>query len=188
MAPAGRPRAYGLVMAAGAVAVAVGPLGGLFTTYLSWRLVFAGEVLIVLGILALTRQIEDEPPGPRPKIDLVGVVLSAAGLGLAVFGVLRSSVWGWVAPKPDAPELFGVSATLWLILGGLWTPDAICDRCSAPAGGANQPETSVRIGPRSEDRVGRRVDSPPRSSRPPCRRPSVVADSASPAERATLTT
>jgi MFS family permease len=119
--PEGRPRAYGLVMAAGAVAVAVGPLiGGLFTTYLSWRLVFAGEVLIVLAILALTRRIEDEPPGRRPRIDLVGVVLSAAGLGFAVFGVLCSSVWGWVAPKPDAPELFGISATLWLILGGLF--------------------------------------------------------------------
>ncbi len=117
----GRPRAYGLVMAAGAVAVAVGPLiGGLFTTYLSWRLVFAGEVLIVIGILVLTRGIQDEPPGERPRIDLVGVVLSAAGLGLAVFGVLRSSAWGWVAPKPDGPELFGVSATLWLILGGLF--------------------------------------------------------------------
>jgi MFS family permease len=116
-----RPRAYGLVMAAGAIAVAVGPLvGGLFTTYLSWRLVFAGEVLIVLGILVLARNIEDEPPGQRPRIDLVGVVLSAAGLGLAIFGVLRSSVWGWVAPKPDAPQLFGVSATLWLILGGLF--------------------------------------------------------------------
>jgi MFS family permease len=119
--PEGRPRAYGLVMSAGAVAVAVGPLiGGLFTTYLSWRLVFAGEVLIVVAILLLTRRIADEPPGKRPRIDLVGVVLSAAGLGLAVFGVLRSSVWGWVAPKPDAPELFGVSATLWFILGGLF--------------------------------------------------------------------
>jgi MFS family permease len=117
----GRPRAYGLVMAAGAVAVAVGPLiGGLFTTYLSWRLVFAGEVLIVLGILALTRRLEDEPPGTHPKVDLVGVVLSAGGLGLAVFGVLRTSVWGWVAPKADAPELFGISVALWLILGGLF--------------------------------------------------------------------
>ena len=119
--PEGRPRAYGLVMAAGAVAVAVGPLiGGLATTYLSWRLVFAGEVLIVIGILVLTRRLQDEPAGTHAKIDLVGVVLSAAGLGLAVFGVLRSSVWGWVAPKPDAPELFGVSATLWLILGGIF--------------------------------------------------------------------
>jgi MFS family permease len=120
-APAGRPRAYGLVMAAGAVAVAVGPLiGGLFTTYLSWRLVFAGEVLVVLGILAMTRRIADEPPSTHRRIDLLGVVLSASGLGLAVFGVLRSSVWGWVAPKADAPALFGISAVLWLILGGLF--------------------------------------------------------------------
>jgi MFS family permease len=119
--PAGRPRAYGLVMAAGAIAVAVGPLvGGLFTTYLSWRLVFAGEVLIVLGILALARRIADEPPGKRPRIDLVGALLSASGLGLGVFGVLRSSVWGWISPKPDAPDLFGVSAVLWLILAGLF--------------------------------------------------------------------
>src|SRR5215218_162367 len=89
--PEGRPRAYGLVMAAGAIAVAIGPLiGGLFTTYLTWRLVFAGEVLIVLAILVLARRIEDEPPGKRPRIDVVGIVLSAAGLGLAVFGVLRS--------------------------------------------------------------------------------------------------
>ncbi len=119
--PTDRPRAYGLVMAAGAVAVAVGPvIGGLFTTYLSWRYVFAGEVLIVVAILALARRMDDEPLGARPKIDLLGVVLSAGGLGLAVFGVLRSGTWGWVSPKPDAPSLFGVSATLWLILGGLF--------------------------------------------------------------------
>src|SRR4051794_12647660 len=49
-----RPRAYGLVAAAAAIAVAVGPIvGGLFTTYLSWRYVFAGEVLIVVAILLL---------------------------------------------------------------------------------------------------------------------------------------
>jgi len=119
--PQERPRAYGLVMAAGAVAVAVGPLiGGLFTTYLSWRLVFAGEVVVVIGILVLARRIADEPPGTKARIDLVGVVLSAAGLGLAVFGVLRSSVWGWVLPKPDAPSLFGISAVLWFIVVGLF--------------------------------------------------------------------
>ena len=46
----GRPRAYGLVMGAGAIAVAVGPLiGGIATTYFSWRWVFAGEVIVVIG-------------------------------------------------------------------------------------------------------------------------------------------
>src|SRR6516164_3402484 len=57
-----RPRAYGLVASAGAIAVAAGPLiGGLFTTYWSWRYVFVGEVLVVLVILALTRRMADTP-------------------------------------------------------------------------------------------------------------------------------
>ena len=48
--PEGRPRAYGLVMGAGAIAVAVGPLiGGFATTYFSWRWVFAGEVVVVIS-------------------------------------------------------------------------------------------------------------------------------------------
>jgi EmrB/QacA subfamily drug resistance transporter len=119
--PRGRPRAYGLVMAAGAIAVAVGPLiGGFATTYFSWRWVFVGEVLVVLGILVLARRVQDAPPERRPKLDLIGTVLSATGLGLAVFGVLRSSEWGWVQPKPDGPELLGVSPTVWLVLGGLF--------------------------------------------------------------------
>jgi MFS family permease len=54
----GHPRAYGLIMAAGAIAVALGPLiGGLATTYASWRWVFVGEVLVVLVILVLARRI-----------------------------------------------------------------------------------------------------------------------------------
>ena len=119
--PPGRPRAYGLVMAAGAIAVAVGPLiGGFATTYFSWRWVFVGEVLVVLGILVLARRVQDAPPESRPKLDLVGTVLSATGLGLAVYGVLRSSEWGWIQPKPDGPELLGVSPTVWCILGGLF--------------------------------------------------------------------
>ncbi|MFC8242768.1 MFS transporter [Streptomyces chartreusis] len=115
-----RPAAYGLVAAAGAVAIAVGPLiGGVATTYFSWRWVFAGEVLVVLGILVLARRIADAPVGERPRIDLVGAVLSALGLGLFVYGVLRSDEWGWFKPKPDAPSWLGVSLVVWLMLAGL---------------------------------------------------------------------
>ena len=124
VAPEGRPRAYGLIMAAGAIAVAVGPLiGGLATTYASWRLVFVGEVLVVAVILAVARKIDDAPVEVRPRLDLVGAVLSAAGLGVAIFGVLRSSEWGWVLPKPGGPSILGVSPTIVLILAGglvLW--------------------------------------------------------------------
>ena len=116
-----RPAAYGLVAAAGAIAIAVGPLiGGFFTTYFSWRWVFAGEVLVVLIILLLTRRIADAPPEERRGLDVVGTVLSAAGLGLLVFGVLRSSEWGWIQPKAEGPSWAGLSPTVWLILAGLF--------------------------------------------------------------------
>ena len=116
-----RPAAYGMVAAAGAIAVAVGPLiGGFCTTYFSWRWVFAGEVVLVLVILALTRRIADAPVEERPRLDVVGAVLSAAGLAMVVFGVLRSSEWGWVQAKPDAPSLGGLSLTVWLVLAGLF--------------------------------------------------------------------
>jgi MFS family permease len=114
-----RPRAYGLVASAGAIAVAAGPLiGGLFTTYLSWRWVFAGEVLVVLVILARTRRMADTPPEKGVGLDLMGTVLSALGLGLIVYGILRSGVWGFVQPKPEAPEWLGLSPVVWLILAG----------------------------------------------------------------------
>jgi MFS family permease len=114
-----RPRAYGLVASAGAIAVAAGPLiGGLFTTYLSWRLVFAGEVVIVAAILVLTRRLADTPPEGRRQLDLGGTALSALGLGLIVFGILRAGEWGFVQPKASAPAWFGLSPALWLTLGG----------------------------------------------------------------------
>lgn len=114
-----RPRAYGLVAAAGAIAAALGPLiGGFFTTYASWRWVFAGEVLIIAVILVFARRVADTPPAEGVKLDLFGTLLSALGLGLIVFGILKSGTWGVVQPKPEAPEWIGLSPVIWLILGG----------------------------------------------------------------------
>lgn len=120
--PDGRPRAYGLVGAAGAIAIAVGPLiGGLATTYASWRWVFAGEVVIGAGIFLFSRRVADAPVDVRPRLDVLGSILWAAGMGLIVFAVLKSGEWGWFLPSEDAPTIFGMSPVVWLIVTGLVT-------------------------------------------------------------------
>lgn len=119
-APSNRPRAYGLIASAGAVAVALGPLiGGAASTYASWRLVFFGEVVVVAVVLLLARHVADAPPEAAGRLDFVGTIMSISGLGLAVYGVLRSSEWGWIAPKPDAPSVLKLSLTFWFIVVGL---------------------------------------------------------------------
>ncbi len=119
--PAARPKAYGLVFAAAAIAVAVGPvIGGFMTTYFSWRYVFAGEVVIDIAILLLARRAADSAVAHRPHLDLIGVVVSSTGLALFVIGVLKSSTWGWILPKAGATSLFGLSLTIWFMLAGLF--------------------------------------------------------------------
>jgi len=115
-----RSAAYGAIAAAGAIAIAVGPIvGGAVTTFASWRWVFVGEVVVVLVILLALRKVTDAPPGARTRFDLVGAVLSIIGLSSLVFGVLRSGDWGWVQAKPGGPKLLGTSPVVWLVLGGL---------------------------------------------------------------------
>ncbi|MEU4709752.1 MFS transporter [Nocardia salmonicida] len=117
--PERRSAAYGLVAAAGAMAVAAGPLiGGAVTTFASWRYVFAGESVLVVIILFALRRINDVAPA-KVRIDLIGSVLSVLSLGMIVYGVLRSSEWGWVQPKPGGADIAGLSPVVWLLLGGM---------------------------------------------------------------------
>ncbi|HEY7792547.1 MAG TPA: MFS transporter [Gaiellaceae bacterium] len=84
-------RAYALVGAAAAIAAAVGPLlGGFITTYLSWRVAFFGEVLIIAVVLLGSRLVHDVPYTGSRGVDVVGALLSATGMGGVVLGIL---VW-----------------------------------------------------------------------------------------------
>ncbi|MEU7906509.1 MFS transporter [Actinoplanes sp. NPDC049118] len=84
-------RVYALVGAAAAIAAAVGPLlGGFITTYLSWRIAFLGEVVIIAVVLSGIRIVRDVPyTGPR-EVDVAGACLSVVGMGGIVLGIL---VW-----------------------------------------------------------------------------------------------
>ena len=88
---AAQKKVYALVGAAAAIAAAVGPLlGGFITTYLSWRVAFLLEVVIIAIVLSGIRLVRDVPyTGPR-SVDVVGAVLSVLGMGGIVLGIL---VW-----------------------------------------------------------------------------------------------
>ncbi|GAQ62742.1 MFS transporter [Streptomyces scabiei] len=118
----GRDRAvaYGVIGGLAGAGIAVGPLlGGWVTTYLTWRLVFAGEVVVVVAMLCFRRAITEAPrTGRRPAMDGVGATLSATGLALGVLGVLQSSTWGWVQPRNPPFTVMGFAPTLFVIGAG----------------------------------------------------------------------
>jgi len=88
---ADQKKAYALVGAAAAIAAAVGPLlGGFVTTFLSWRVGFGLEVVIIVVVLSQIRLVKDVPFTGDRHIDVVGAVLSVIGMGGVVLGIL---VW-----------------------------------------------------------------------------------------------
>ncbi len=119
---AARKVAYAVIGGVAGAGIAAGPiLGGWATTEFSWRIIFVGEVILVAIILLMTPKVADAVrTGPAPKLDLVGTLLSASGLGLIVLGVLQSGAWGWVKPKDSPITPLGFSLTLFVIgFGGL---------------------------------------------------------------------
>src|SRR3954447_17891367 len=115
-----RAAAYGALGGVAGAGIAVGPiLGGWVTTNLTWRLVFAGEVVIVIGILLATRLLREPSSGRETsELDWVGSVLSALGLGLMVFGVLQASNWGWLQPRNSPITPLGFSLAPFVIGAG----------------------------------------------------------------------
>src|SRR5262249_34748460 len=98
-----RARYFGIVSGAGGLGAAAGPLiGGLVTTAISWRASFGLQVLVVGWITLLARKITDPAPAARrPRFDLTGAVLSAAGLFFVVLGLLQSRTYGFLVSRQD---------------------------------------------------------------------------------------
>lgn len=97
-----RALAFSLLGGIAGAGVAAGPLiGGFVTSTLTWRVVFAAETVVVTGILLFgVRHIKDSGAPSGKKLDVGGAALSALGLGLIVFGILKSSQWGFVSIFP----------------------------------------------------------------------------------------
>jgi EmrB/QacA subfamily drug resistance transporter len=90
-AGAAQKQAYAMIGAAAAIAAAIGPLlGGFVTTFLSWRVGFALEVVIIAVVLSQIRLVKDVAYTGSREIDKVGAILSVVGMGGVVLGIL---VW-----------------------------------------------------------------------------------------------
>ena len=107
-------KAYALVGAAAAIAAAVGPLlGGFITTYLSWRIAFLGEVVIIAVVLVGSRLVHDvEYTGSR-AIDVVGAILSAVGMGGLVLSILVWEEGGAAVGALFALGVAGIGLLVW---------------------------------------------------------------------------
>lgn len=120
-----RVTAFAVIGASSGAAVAAGPLiGGFLTTYASWRYVFAGEVVIMAVVLLFSFLVGDHGTRTRIRIDVLSVLLSAAGLVLIVYALLQTKSWGWILAEPGAPyTLLGLSPVPYLVAAGcvlLW--------------------------------------------------------------------
>ena len=98
-----RARYFGVISGAAGLGAAAGPLiGGLVTSAISWRASFVLQVLVVAWIIILARRIhEPAAPTTKPRFDLTGAVLSAAGLFFVVLGLLQSRTYGFLVSRQD---------------------------------------------------------------------------------------
>src|SRR5499427_2047513 len=112
-----RAKYFGVVSGAGGLGAAAGPLiGGLITSAISWRASFGLQVLVVAWIIVLARSIFDPGrAGPKPRFDLSGAVLSAAGLFFVVLGLLQSRTYGFGKSRAD----FTIGGTVVIPKGGI---------------------------------------------------------------------
>ncbi|MFT4659349.1 MAG: EmrB/QacA subfamily drug resistance transporter [Ilumatobacter sp.] len=95
--PNKRSTVIGITGATGALGAVVGPaLGAFLTDVWSWRGIFWINVPLSIVVLALAPRLlrESKNPNATGKIDLVGVPIGAAGVGLVMFAIVRSEEWG----------------------------------------------------------------------------------------------
>ncbi len=110
--------AFGIWGGIAAMGAAIGPIvGGIFTTYLSWRLVFGSELIFIAAILIFRHYLKESKPTLKWKdLDILGAVLSIVSLVLIVLGILllqKPQYWGYVVLLVGSGSILFVMFLLW---------------------------------------------------------------------------
>jgi EmrB/QacA subfamily drug resistance transporter len=74
---------------------AIGPILGGYLTQWTWRAIFWVNIPVALIALILIALSKPKTQYQRAPIDYRGAVLLAAGIGLSIFGLQQSALWGW---------------------------------------------------------------------------------------------
>jgi predicted MFS family arabinose efflux permease len=92
---------------------------GTVATLLSWRLAFGLLIVHAAAILLLSFKLKPSEGKPEVRIDVLGVILSAAAIILITFGFNNLRNWGVLLARHAAPfDLLGVSpAPIMIVLG-----------------------------------------------------------------------
>jgi EmrB/QacA subfamily drug resistance transporter len=104
------------------IATIVGPLlGGLIVSVASWRWIFGVNVVpIAVTVWLLARIDEPERTRTATKIDTLGAILCAIGLGTPVFALIEQPSYGWSAPRVWIPLVIGTVALAAFIRYEAW--------------------------------------------------------------------
>lgn len=113
-----RVTAFGIWGGIAAMGAAIGPIvGGIFTTYLTWRLVFGSELIFVAIIVIFRHYLTESKPTLTWKdLDKIGVLLSIVSLILIVLGILfltKPEYWPYVAVLLVSGSILFIIFLLW---------------------------------------------------------------------------
>jgi EmrB/QacA subfamily drug resistance transporter len=117
--PEDRSAAIGAWSGLGGVMIAIGPVvGGYLTTVMSWRLIFFINLpFAALAAWAAMRHLpESRHEAGAPRLDYVGAILAAIGLGGVIFALTAAPVDGWDVPTVLVPGVGGIIALVSFVL------------------------------------------------------------------------